>query len=94
MPNSPPASRESTRLVDSFKRHSRKLSNSLGQMRPLELNFEGSQHQGGREDSKYEMRALMEPKGNESGGLAKMSGESWSESEQGDKDSGKGLVRI
>jgi hypothetical protein len=89
-------------LVDRVKRHSRKLSNSL--TKPLGYHSVVGGGEGTevvREDSKYEMRALMDPSRSRvvtpTAVVGKMSGESYSFSGsdvEGDRDSGKGMVKL
>ena len=83
-----------------MKRHSRKISNSL--TKPLgypAVNNPADDALAGKgyEDSKYEMRALMEPSHTQMAAApGKLNGESFdvSGSELGDRDSGKGMMRV
>ena len=82
-----------------MKRHSRKIGNSL--TKPLgyhSVSLDGDVDVTERrtEESKYEMRALMESSGSQRVSTGKMSGESYdvSGSELEDRDSGKGLERL
>ena len=82
-----------TSRLDRVRAHSRKISNSL--TKPL-----GYHAVEGREDSKYEMRALMDPSRTRVASAGKMSGESFSvagseaEAEAEDRDYSKGMVKI
>ncbi len=82
--------------MEGLKRHSRKLSNSLSNSvsKPLGSaglggGFLGGGEGLGREDSKYEMRALMEP--SRSTSQAKLSHDSYGSSES-ERAAGRGAV--